>query len=268
MAALAAAWPSHREVLVVEADGSGGDLVVRLCLARDDTPGIRSEPTTVHLAAAARGGLSDRLLLEHLQRLPGSGEIRALVAPPSPFSAASALRSLVDAGLAECLSTLGSRDVLVDVGRLDPDSAELELVRTVGRVVLVVRSCVSGVIHTRELAAGLSDLGVEVSLMVLGEKPYPPAEIAAAIGVASVVGVLADDPIGAAGFEGSSGRPRGWARSRLVRSSAMIADRLAPPAPPPPPAATGERIASRSAGSHSAASTSGAPAVTSTGVGR
>jgi hypothetical protein len=265
VAALAGSWPAHREALVVEADGSGGDLVVRLCPASEDAPGVHSEPTTVHLAAAARGGLSDRVLLEHLQRLPGSGEIRALVAPPSPFSAATALNSLVDAGLAECLSSLGSRDVLVDVGRLDPGSAELELVRTVGQVVLVVRPCVSSVIHTRELAAGLHDLEVEVSLMVLGEKPYPPAEVAAAIGVPSLVGVMADDPIGAAGFEGNSGRPRAWARSRLVRSAAMIADRLAPPPPPPPPATDGEEMVSRSAGNLSDESPSGVTAATSTG---
>ena len=185
MVALAGSWPPHREALVIEADRSGGDLVARFASFGDDTGGVRAEPSTVQLAVGARGGLSERVLLEHLQRLPGSGEVRAL-----------------------------------------------------GEVVLVARPRVTSVVHTRDLAASLRHLGVRVSLLLVGDSPYSPAEVGDAVGGLVVIGVLADDPAGAAALDGTARTPKVWARSRLVRSAAAVADRLAAdPAPPEAPAA-------------------------------
>ena len=172
-------------------------------------------------------------MLEHLQRLPGSGEVRALVAPSSAYAAATALSSLVAGGLAECLSGLSGLDVLVDVGRLDVDSVGTELVRAVGEVVLVTRPLVTSVVHTRDLAASLRQLGVRVSLLIVGDSPYSPAEVGHAVGGLAVIGVLADDPAGAAALDGTARTPRVWARSRLVRSAAAVADRLTVDQRPP-----------------------------------
>lgn len=235
--ALAGSWPPHREALVVEADRAGGDLVARFASLGDDTGGVRAEPSTVQLAAGARGGLSERVFLEHLQRLPGSGEVRALVAPSSTYAAATALRSLAAAGLADCLRGLSGLDVLLDVGRLDVDSVGTELVRALGEVVLVARPRVTSVVHTRDLAASLRHLGVRVSLLLVGDSPYSAAEVGHAVGGLAVIGVLADDPAGAAALDGAARTPKVWARSRLVRSAAAVADRLAAdPAPPETPA--------------------------------
>ncbi|MCU0310705.1 MAG: hypothetical protein MUE36_07160 [Acidimicrobiales bacterium] len=231
--ALAGSWPPHREALLVEADRAGGDLVARFASLGNDNAGVRAEPSTVQLAAGARGGLSERLLLEHLQRLPGSGEVRALVAPSSAYAAATALSSLVAGGLAECLSGLSGLDVLVDVGRLDVDSVGTELVRAVGEVVLVTRPLVTSVVHTRDLAASLRQLGVRVSLLIVGDSPYSPAEVGHAVGGLAVIGVLADDPAGAAALDGTARTPKVWARSRLVRSAAAVADRLTVDQRPP-----------------------------------
>jgi hypothetical protein len=226
--ALAGAWPSHREALVVEADGAGGDLVARLAGIGDSAVGVRAEPSTVQLAAAVRGGMSDRVVLEHLQRLPGAGEVRALVAPSSPFAAATALGSLIEAGFAGCLAGLDGLDVLVDLGRLDAGSSGVELVAALGEVVLVVRPRVTSVIHTRDLAESLRQSGISVSLLIVGDSPYAPDEVARSAGGLGVVGVLADDPQGAAALDGAARTVKAWSRSRIVRSSAAVADQLAP----------------------------------------
>lgn len=228
--ALAGAWPSHREAVVVEADGAGGDLVARLA-GLEETAGLRNAPSTVQLAAAARSGLDDRVLLEHLQRLPGSGEVRALVAPSSAFAASMALASLVDSGLVACLRGLDTVDVLIDLGRLDPGSSGLELVRELEEVVLVVRPRVTSVIHSRDLAMSLRQSGLSVSLLIVGDSPYSCAEIADAVGGAEVVGVLAEDPSGAAALDGAARTTKAWTRSRLVRSATPVTDRLAPVGP-------------------------------------
>ncbi len=195
--ALAARWPSSREPLVVEADPSGGDLVSRLTSLDGETGGLRDTPSTVQLAASSRSGLSDRVLLEHLQRLPGPGEVRVLVAPPSPFAASTAMAALAAARFGELLRGLSGMDVLLDVGRVDAASPSVPLLRELGAAVLVARPTLGSVLHTRELVASLRSFGVHSSLLVIGDRPYSPAEVVEAIGAVALVGVLPDDPVGA-----------------------------------------------------------------------
>lgn len=237
--ALAARWPAHREPLVVEADPAGGDLVARLASLDGDPSGLRDAPSTVQLAAAARSGLSERLLLEHLQRLPGPGEVRTLVAPPSPFAASTAVTALVAARFGDRLAALCGLDALVDVGRIDAGSPALDLLRWSGSVVIVARPTLSSVLHTRELVASLATTGVRCSLAVIGDRPYTPGEVVDAIGAVHLIGVLPDDPVGARALCGNARSPKVTARTRLVRAASDLAARLAPPPPAPPSSTAG-----------------------------
>jgi hypothetical protein len=232
--ALAARWPTSREPLVVEADPGGGDLVARLASLEGDAGGLRDTPSTVQLAASSRAGLSDRTLLEHLQRLPGSGEVRVLVAPSSPFAASTAIAALVAAQVGAVLTGLTAMDVLLDVGRVDATSPVLPMLRELGSIVLVARPNLTSVLHTRELVSSLRGAGVRSSLIVIGDRPYTPSEVAEAIGATGLVGVVPDDPVGARALSGDARNAKVLGRTRLVRACADLAARLAPP----PPAAT------------------------------
>lgn len=237
--ALAARWPSSREPLVVEADPSGGDLVSRLTSLDGQTGGLRDTPSTVQLAASSRSGLSDRALLEHLQRLPGPGEVRVLVGPSSPFAASTAIAALAAARIGDLLTRLSAMDVLLDVGRVDAASPTVPILRELGAVVLVARPTLGSVLHTRELVTSLRGVGVRSSLLIVGERPYSPAEVVDAIGAVALVGVLPDDPVGARALSGDAKNSKVLGRTRLVRAAGDVAGRLIPasgpvPAVPPP----------------------------------
>ena len=180
--ALASQWPAHREPVVIEADPAGGDLVARLAVLTGEAGGVTETPSTVQLAAASRSGVTDRLLLEHFQRLPGPGELRALVAPPGPFAAATALAALTAAGLGQCLAEQTAFDVLVDLGRLDPGSPALELAAGADQFVVVVRPTLESVLHTRHLLTSLGALAARTQVVVIGDRPYTPAEVAEGVG--------------------------------------------------------------------------------------
>lgn len=225
--ALAARWPDHREPLVVEADPSGGDLVARLAALASEGHGLLERPSTVQLAAASRSGVSARSLYEHLQRLPGPGEVRALVSPPGAFAAATAIAALEAGGLASCLAGLGSVDALIDAGRLDPSSPSLPLVRAAGVFVLVVRPTLESVLHSRELVSALRSQGCFPHLVVIGDRPYAPSEVANAIGSDRFLAELPEDPVGAAALRGEARSPKVLARTRLLRAAGEVAAILA-----------------------------------------
>ncbi len=226
--ALAARWTSLRVPMVIEADPAGGDLVAWLSPQSADGSGARETPSLVQVAAASRSGLSRLELLQNVQHLPGPGQVRAIVAPSSPFAASTALRSLTASGLGAVLAAPSDLDLLVDVGRLDAASPTLEIVAAVGAVTLVVRSTVAGVLHTRELARSLQAMGIRSAVLVIGDRPYGPVEVADAIR-ADILGVLPEDPVGARALNGEATSPRSLSRSRLLRAAGDLAVALAPP---------------------------------------
>jgi hypothetical protein len=145
--------------------------------------------------------------------------------------------ALVAAGFGDRLRALAGLDALVDVGRIDAASPALHLVRWLGSVVLVARPTLSDVLHTRELVGSLRAAGVRASLVLVGDRPYSPAEVIDTIGHAPLVGVLPDDPVGARALCGDAKSPKVLGRTRLVRAAGDLAARLAPAAPtavPPP----------------------------------
>jgi hypothetical protein len=215
--ALAAAWPAGGEVVVVEADPFGGVLVARFGLA--DSPGV------VTLAAsAARTGITADTLRSHVQRLPGG--LGVLVGMATPDQGPRVLHDLAGplAGLAA--GPGGQVDAIVDAGRVPPAGtagvlAGCDLVLVVTRPVLEQLRLAA---HLAHRLAG----PVPVSLLLVGETPYGPDEVAATLDI-DVAGCLAWDRDTAEVVNGTAAgwRRRGLERSLLARSAATVVDRLA-----------------------------------------
>lgn len=219
---LAARWPDHREPLVFEADPTGGDLVVRLAALDSDTEGLRDTPSTVQLAAASRHGLHPTTVVQHAQRLPGLGEIRAVVAPASAFASSTAVTELINANLANTIASDTGFDTLVDIGTVSATTPTLPLLRAYRYVVLVVRSTLESILHTRDLVAALAATGVRSELIVIGDRPYSPIDASEAVG-AALLATLPFDPVGAAAVAGEARNAKILGRSRLVRAAGQAA---------------------------------------------
>jgi hypothetical protein len=233
---LAATWSTDRRVLLVEADPAGGTLAA--------ASGWPAEPNLVSLAAAARRGGDPALVWEHCHQLPDGAS-----ALPAPSLAEQARNALTMLGpLLRRLAELDT-DVLVDCGRLDPGSVALDLWDRAERPVLVGRPRLADL---QALASWLNgrQINQEAGLVLIGEGPYPDAEITEAIGL-DVLSRLPWDPDAAEALVSMSASARQLRMAPLVRSARTLADQLnpdrarvaGPDAPAPAQAALGGRAA-------------------------
>lgn len=215
IAALAAVWPEGRPLVLADVDPAGGDLGPRLDLA--------ASPGLITLAASGRRELTAATFEDHLQELPGS-DVRALVGPVAAEQALAALASTAGR-LVGALKGLAA-DVLVDCGRLDPGSPALELARAADLVVLVTRPVVTEVHHLTTRVAGL-DLPGTVGLVVVGDRPYGPIDVADSAGIVGPLASVAHDPRGAAVLAGGwDPASRALRKSELLRSARGVASLL------------------------------------------
>ena len=223
-------WSAERGPLVAELDPAGGDLAARY--------GLRAEPGVVSLAAAARRGLLEATVADHAQVMPGG--VRALLGPASAEQAHSALRA-VAGPLVAAMADSGV-NVLADCGRLAPDSPVAELVESAALTVLVARPTAEEVAHLCSRVTALRCARARLGLVLVGERPYGPDEVADAVG-AEVIGVLPEDPRGAALLAGRSPTPWVLRRSPLMRAARELSETIsvrlvsAPAEPPPAPPA-------------------------------
>ena len=221
--ACASVWPGR--VLLVEASEDGGALAARF--------GLTVEPGLTTLAAASRhstnGDRPSGLLAEHVQPLPGTGRIDALIGPTSLEPAQALLRTAAArlAGLLDQADT----DVLIDAGRLPAAPLAGPLLETADQLVLVVRPRVEELTALAHRMPLLTGLGPPPVVLLVGDRPYGPDEVADTLGV-PVVGVLAHDP-GAADALAAAGSDRRLARSALLRSATGIVDTLTGGRPDP-----------------------------------
>ena len=223
--ALAAGWPAGRSAVVVEADVAGGDLAATCGLAID--PGLGS------LASAGRHGFDSDTVLAHSQILPCG--TRAVVGPPSDSEAAAAL----DALRPNLVPALASSpiDVLADCGRFSSDETLRTLLAHADLVLVVTRPTLAGVEHVAARLTVIGSMTPHVELLLVGERPYPPAEVAETLGC-EVAGVIAHDARGAQTLLSTGGVNSWWVgRSALVRSARSVADGLASRLPNSRPAA-------------------------------
>ena len=220
--ALAATWPSHRRCLLVEADPFGGVIAARYGLG--DTPGLSS------LAADSRRGLDDDAVWRHVQHLPGG--VPVLVGPGTPDEAQAVLADLSGA-LTTWFTEQTEIDVIIDCGRTPPGLSTVGIIGEAGVVLVLTRPTLDQLRPAAHRLAALNMSEVEAGLLLVGDAPYGPTEVTAAMNV-NVTGVVAWDPRTAAVLTGSHGSVRDVRRSRLVRSVATLAARLAPTASPEP----------------------------------
>lgn len=210
---LAATWPSHRQVLLVEADPAGGTAAA--------ASGWAPEPGLVSLAAAARRGGDPTMVWDHCQRLPGGAAV--LAGPALADQAQSALGML-----GPVLPRLGEldADVLVDCGRLDPASPALATWERAGWRVLVGRPRLPDL---QALATWLDARAFDPGrpgLVMVGDGPYSDAEIAETLG-SEVLARIPWDPRAADSLVAVAASARELRLAPFVRAVRTLADHLA-----------------------------------------
>ena len=209
--ALAATWPEPRGCLLVEADPFGGVIAARYGLG--DSPGLST------LAATARGGFDDDAVEAHTQRLPGG--LAVLVGPPSPEEARAVWRD-VSGPLTTWAASRIDLDLIIDRGRIQSATG----VPDGGLALVVTRPSVDQLRPAGIRQAALAEAGIDVSLLLVGDRPYGADEVVATMQV-PVAGAVAWDPRTAEVLTGAQGVMRDLRRSPLVRSAATLAERLA-----------------------------------------
>lgn len=214
--ALAASWPAARRV-VVEVDGSGGDLAARF--------GLRSSPGLVSLAAEVRSVSrpDGEAVWRHAHSI-GDG-LFVVPAPPAAAEATGALAAMEPtSGIAVLRRAAADPEVLVvlDCGRLDPGSPAAWLAEAPDALVLLAGARADDLAH---LPLRLRTLGRgcrQRRLMLVGDG-YPTAEVERELG-ARIAGRIPHDRRAAAALRGLGGARRG--RSPLARAAARCAHGL------------------------------------------
>ena len=181
--ALAAAWPSSRKVLLVEADPFGGDLAPRH--GSTITAGLPS------LFAAARRSLAPDAVWDHVDHLPGGLPVLFGLSGVQGATANEKAWPVVAAALGGL-----DADVVIDAGRLLPNFAggTRQLLEQSDVLVVVCDPTLEGIVHLR---AALPSLVAEIRdrrllIVPTASGTYGGSEIAATLGV-GVGPALPDD---------------------------------------------------------------------------
>lgn len=226
--ALALAWP--RWLLVADCDPAGGDMAAGLLVGRVSAArGLLSWSSAARRCGSAAAAAS--MLPAHATELP---ERPGVWFVPG-FATATAAESFTEAtwtqlasALAQSTSLIG-RDALVDFGRVVGQRASWPLLRAADRVLLAVRPSVRSVHAAQDvitrLRYELGDLAV-VSAMVIGDGPYPAAEVAAALEIPVAAQLPMDRQAAGALSDGASLPWRVLQRSPLLKSARVLAARL------------------------------------------
>jgi MinD-like ATPase involved in chromosome partitioning or flagellar assembly len=217
--ALASAWPARR-CLVVEADPDGGVLAARW--------GLGCEPGLVSAAASTRRELTTAELERHCQRVDSGLEV--LCAPTTPEQTRSALG--VAAGvLAERLAGLDAI-AFVDVGRAWPTSVEVApFVRAADAVLVVCRPRLDQLAQLVARHRAAYALAARCGVVLVGDHPYPPREVADLFGGEERDAIWATLPVDARTAEVYGGQASVWnwatRRAPLVRAASELAGDVA-----------------------------------------
>ena len=204
--------------ILVECDPAGGDIRCWSEAIRGQGAGL------VELVAQLRAGEPDPdEILGACADEPWPG-VRVVTGPPSPATAQNTLQ-VGEERLAAALAT-SSTPVLADAGRWTTVPGMAALARAASTVAVVLRPTVDGVEHAGHLIDGLHGTAARVCLLLVGDRPYGPAEVGAALG-ADVWGVLAMDAAGVACLVTDGTVAKRWPRSELARSASHLLSALA-----------------------------------------
>ena len=220
--ALAAMWPTP-DVLLVEADGSGGDLAAWLDIR--EQPGVA---TAVTMAPTGSWPVIEAQVQRH-------GSLAILPLPVRAGEASVAVREAA-VRLLPTLSALAGLTAIADCGFchssvLSPTVTQAALVVvTIRQPSMSPRAAAAHLDRIGELVDALGLRAVPTVAVVVGEEPYRSSEISAFLGGSSgglPVLVFADDPVGAAVAAGRERVGRGFMRSHLAKSAGAAARELA-----------------------------------------
>jgi hypothetical protein len=149
--------------------------------------------------------------------------VPVVVGPPSADHAHAVLRDLAPYLAAWCRDNPGV-DVIADCGRLGPGAPNLELVLRADAALVLTRPTADQLRPAAYRARSLEATGAPVRLLLIGDIPYGPEEVATTLQL-GVTGVMAWDPQ-AAEVLGGGGGLRDVGRSVLARSAAALAESL------------------------------------------
>lgn len=219
--ALAGAWPEAADggvrPVVVEADGSGGDVMIRF--------GLPSAPSLLDVAAAA-GRPYPGSLLGAVHELPSG--VRAVAAVPGRGPCTEAVRLLAgERGRRMLLGEPSDRGtVLLDVGRLVGDVQPF--LDTADQVVLVSRGGAEALTHVSAYGLGGEWCAGRFTLAVVGPCPYEADEIGGALGIEQVVFLPWDAKGVAASSSGrrSARHGKDFRKQPLMTAARALASRL------------------------------------------
>ncbi|MEV0966466.1 hypothetical protein AB0J25_28455 [Streptomyces sp. NPDC049910] len=220
---LAALWPRQADggirPVVVEADASGGDLMIRF--------GLPPSPSLLDVAATAVQPYPGSLL-GAVSELPFG--VRAVVSVPGHGPCRQAVRLMTgEAGRRVLRGEDGDvGTVLLDLGRLGEDVTPL--METADHLVVVARGGAEPLTHVSGYGLDAGTYTGRLTLAVVGPCPYRAEEIAGTLGIEHVVFL----PWDARNVAALSGPGRGTWRSRtgfrtppLVTAVETLARRLA-----------------------------------------
>ena len=219
--ALASMWPTP-DVLLVEADGSGGDLAAWLDIPQQ--PGVA---TAVTMAPTG----SWPAIEAQVQRL---GSLSVLPLPLRAGEASIATREAA-VRLLPTLSALAGLTAIADCGFCHP-SALSPAVTQAALVVVTIRqpstsprAAAAHLDRVGELVDALASRALPTVALIIGEEPYRASEISDFLGGTSgqlPVLVLAEDAMGAAAAAGRERVGRGFPRSHLAKTASAAASEL------------------------------------------
>jgi hypothetical protein len=193
--ALASRWP-RPGALVVEADPGGGVLAARF--GHRCSPGLvewasdtrRAQHSPLEALASSLGAADT--VGRYVQRIDGL--TTDVVLGPDPAQMEQALHLLAGGGVVGAVAE--HRALLLDIGRIDWHSAALPLACAADTLLLVTSGwpdAVDAIAVRRERLLSLPGMRAQVALVLVGDLPYPPGEVASTLAL-PVAGHLPADP--------------------------------------------------------------------------
>ena len=171
-----------RRAILVEADGDGGVLAARF--------GLALTPSLVEFSGTTRHELTINRLQSSSQLL--AGQLPALVAPGCGETTTLVLRPMARR-LADGIGHIDDIDAVVDIGRVRSHSPAAELVKHCDLLLLVARPRFDHLVPLVHQARRLVADGIPTALVCVGDRPYPPTEMAKACQL-DLLGIMAHEP--------------------------------------------------------------------------
>ena len=224
--ALALTWQSP--LLVVDCDPAGGDMASGLVVGRVSTNhGLLSWSTATRRTPAIDAAA---MIGQHVVALPEAPNVWFMPGLQNSGQAAAMTNVGWDrlALALERAPSLIGRDVLIDTGRLGPQSC-WPVLRAADQILLTVRPTVRSIRAAMQAALVLREqLGdlQKVGALVVGSGPYTAKQVAGQLGLADR-GELPEDRAAANALsDGAPAGVRSLSQTKLLRASAAIAAQM------------------------------------------